>query len=156
MTAAKTPYRIEWRPKAREDLRAIVRYIAKDNPLRARTFGPELRNKTLPLADHPALGRPGRAGDDRGGGRPEEHHDRRLVRIPWAVDVQREPGRVRRGGVRRRDAAIGDAERNPGAAARQQGHRGRKRGHPATPHRVRGSGPVSGHCCGTLRSLLVS
>ena len=62
MTAAKTPYRIEWRPKAREDLRAIVRYIAKDNPLRARTFGPELRNKTLPLADHPALGRPGRPG----------------------------------------------------------------------------------------------
>ena len=45
------PYRIEWRPKAREDLRAIVRYIAKDNPLRARTFGLELRNKTLPLAD---------------------------------------------------------------------------------------------------------
>ena len=62
MTTVQTPYRIEWRPKAREDLRAIVRYIAKDNPLRARTFGPELRNKTLPLADHPALGRPGRPG----------------------------------------------------------------------------------------------
>ena len=59
MTTVQTPYRIEWRPKAREDLRAIVRYIAKDNPLRARTFGLELRNKTLPLADHPSLGRPG-------------------------------------------------------------------------------------------------
>ena len=62
MTTVQTPYRIEWRPKAREDLRAIVRYIAKDNPLRARTFGLELRNKTLPLADHPSLGRPGRPG----------------------------------------------------------------------------------------------
>ena len=51
MTTVQTPYRIEWRPKAREDLRAIVRYIAKDNPLRARTFGLELRNKTLPLAE---------------------------------------------------------------------------------------------------------
>ena len=49
MTTVQTPYRIEWRPKAREDLRA-------------RTFGLELRNKTLPLADHPSLGRPGRPG----------------------------------------------------------------------------------------------
>ena len=56
------PYRIEWRPSAREDLRAIVRYIAKDNPIRAKSFGKELRDKTKPLARHPNLGRKGRPG----------------------------------------------------------------------------------------------
>ena len=56
------PYRIEWRPKAREDLRAIVRYIGKDNPTRAKSFGQELRDKTLPLAQHPKMGRTGRPG----------------------------------------------------------------------------------------------
>ena len=56
------PYRIEWRPMAREDLRAIVRHIGKDNPTRAQSFGQELRDKTKPLAQHPALGRQGRPG----------------------------------------------------------------------------------------------
>ncbi|WP_090141780.1 type II toxin-antitoxin system RelE/ParE family toxin [Limnohabitans sp. DM1] len=56
------PYRIEWRPMAREDLRAIVRYIGQDNPTRARSFGQELRDKTAPLAQHPQLGRQGRPG----------------------------------------------------------------------------------------------
>lgn len=56
------PYRIEWRPVAREDLRAIVRYIGKDNPTRAMSFGKELRDKTKPLAQHPELGRTGRPG----------------------------------------------------------------------------------------------
>ncbi len=56
-----TTYRIEWRPMARGDLRAIVQYIGKDNPTRARSFGKELRGKTKPLfAQHPDLGRPGR------------------------------------------------------------------------------------------------
>lgn len=61
---AKTviPYRIAWRPKAREDLRAIVRYIGTDNPAKARSFGQELRDKILPLAQHPELGRIGRPG----------------------------------------------------------------------------------------------
>jgi addiction module RelE/StbE family toxin len=62
MEKTKTLYRIEWRPKAYEDLRAIVRYIGKDNPIRARSFGQELRDKTLPLAQHPELGRTGRPG----------------------------------------------------------------------------------------------
>ncbi len=57
-----TPYRVEWRPMAREDLQAIVRHIAKDNPARAKSFGKELRDKTRPLAQHPALGRKGRPG----------------------------------------------------------------------------------------------
>ena len=56
------PYRIEWRPMAREDLRGIVRYIGKDNPTRAKSFGKELRDKTKPLAQHPELGRKGRPG----------------------------------------------------------------------------------------------
>ncbi len=56
------PYRIEWRPMAREDLRAIVRTIGRDNPTRAKSFGQELRDKTKPLAQHPELGRKGRPG----------------------------------------------------------------------------------------------
>ena len=56
------PYRIEWRTMAREDLRAIVRYIGKDNTTRAKNFGQELRDKTKPLAQHPELGRQGRPG----------------------------------------------------------------------------------------------
>ncbi|MGK2953712.1 MAG: type II toxin-antitoxin system RelE/ParE family toxin [Thiobacillus sp.] len=55
-------YRIKWRPMAREDLRAIVRHIGKDNPTRAKSFGQELRDKTTPLAQHPELGRQGRPG----------------------------------------------------------------------------------------------
>lgn len=55
-------YRIEWRPMAREDLRAIVRYIGKDNPTRAKSFGQELRDKIKPLAQHPERGRHGRPG----------------------------------------------------------------------------------------------
>ena len=56
------PHRIEWRPKAREDLRAIVDYIGKDNPSRAKRFGQELRDKTEALSQHPELGRIGRPG----------------------------------------------------------------------------------------------
>ena len=47
---------------AREDLRAIIRYIGKDNPARAKSFGKELRDKTKPLVQHPELGRQGRPG----------------------------------------------------------------------------------------------
>lgn len=56
------PYRIEWRPLAREDLRAVVQYIAKDNPARGKSFAAELRDKTKPLARHPELGLTGRPG----------------------------------------------------------------------------------------------
>ncbi|WP_108780482.1 type II toxin-antitoxin system RelE/ParE family toxin, partial [Xanthomonas fragariae] len=62
MAKSPTPYRIEWRPKARDDLRAIVRYIGEENPTRARSFGQEPRDKTTPLAQHPELGRTGRPG----------------------------------------------------------------------------------------------
>ena len=62
MGKAKTAYHIQWRPKAREDLHAILAYIGKDNPTRARSFGQELRDKIQPLAQQPELGRTGRPG----------------------------------------------------------------------------------------------
>ena len=42
-------FTIVWRPKAIANLRNIVRYIARNNPERAKTFGQELRAKTSPL-----------------------------------------------------------------------------------------------------------
>ena len=62
MAKAKTPCCIEWRLSAREDLRAIVTYIGRDNPNGARSFGHELRDRTKPLARHPQLGRTGQPG----------------------------------------------------------------------------------------------
>lgn len=55
-----TTYRIEWRPRARADLRAIVLYIGKDNPRRAESFGKEIRDKLGLLAEQPKLGKTGR------------------------------------------------------------------------------------------------
>jgi len=60
--AKKSRYRIEWRQKARDDLRDIVRFIGKDSPVRAKTFGKELRDTTKPLAEFPNMGRSGRPG----------------------------------------------------------------------------------------------
>lgn len=62
MAKTKANYRIEWRPQALEDLRAIVQYIGKDNSARAKIFGQELRDKTLLLAEFPSMGRAGRPG----------------------------------------------------------------------------------------------
>jgi plasmid stabilization system protein ParE len=59
---AKAPYRIVWRPMAEADLDNIIDHIAQDNPTRAGEFCQELRAKTLPLAQHPKLGRTGRPG----------------------------------------------------------------------------------------------
>lgn len=62
MAKAQTPYRIVWRPMAEADLTNIIDFIAQDNPARAETFGQELRDKALPLAQHPKMGRTGRPG----------------------------------------------------------------------------------------------
>lgn len=62
MAKAKPLYRIVWRPLAEADLDNIIDYIAEDNPTRAETFGQELRDKTVPLAQHPQMGRTGRPG----------------------------------------------------------------------------------------------
>jgi plasmid stabilization system protein ParE len=59
---AKAPYRIVWRPMAEADLDCIIDHIAQDNATRAEAFGQALRAKTLPLAQHPKLGRTGRPG----------------------------------------------------------------------------------------------
>ncbi|MGA2052006.1 MAG: type II toxin-antitoxin system RelE/ParE family toxin [Opitutales bacterium] len=44
-------------PRAIEDLRAIVEYIAADNPGRALTFGEELIERALSLGEWPNAGR---------------------------------------------------------------------------------------------------
>ncbi len=62
MRYGEAPYRIVWRPMAEADLDNIIDHIAEDNPTRAGEFCQELRTKTLPLAQHPKLGRTGRPG----------------------------------------------------------------------------------------------
>ncbi|MDZ4150391.1 MAG: type II toxin-antitoxin system RelE/ParE family toxin [Methylococcales bacterium] len=62
MTKAKTSYRIVWRLMAEADLDNIIDYIAQDNPTKAEKFGQALRDRVLPLAQHPKLGRTGRPG----------------------------------------------------------------------------------------------
>lgn len=62
MVKAKPPCRIVWRPMAEADLKNIIDYIAQDNPTWGETFGQALRDKTLPLARHPKMGRTGRPG----------------------------------------------------------------------------------------------
>ena len=42
---------------ARDDLRDIVRFIARDNPQRAESFGYELMTRTDILHEHPEAGR---------------------------------------------------------------------------------------------------
>jgi plasmid stabilization system protein ParE len=44
-------------PQSLDDLEAIVTFIAKDNPGRARTFGNELIDRALSVAAFPELGR---------------------------------------------------------------------------------------------------
>lgn len=52
----------EWRPMACEDLHKIVRYIAKDNLVRAKSFAQELRDKVQQFAEQAVLGKHGRPG----------------------------------------------------------------------------------------------
>jgi toxin ParE1/3/4 len=44
-------------PQSLEDLKAVVVFIAKDNPVRARSFGNELIDRALSVATFPELGR---------------------------------------------------------------------------------------------------
>jgi len=50
-------FKIILSPRAIQDLREIVRYIAFDNPLRVEEFGRELIVKTHALSSFPELGR---------------------------------------------------------------------------------------------------
>lgn len=58
-------YRIGWRPRARQDLRGIIQFIAKDNRARSKAFGKLLQVKVARLALFPNLGRPGRIENTR-------------------------------------------------------------------------------------------
>lgn len=44
-------------PQARDDLRELVVFIARDSPERARTFGNILVDKALSISAHPEIGR---------------------------------------------------------------------------------------------------
>jgi toxin ParE1/3/4 len=50
-------FKIILTPQSQDDLEAIVTFIAKDNPERARTFGNELIDRALSVAAFPELGR---------------------------------------------------------------------------------------------------
>ena len=52
--------RIRWQDDAINDLKAIRRYIAKDNPGMAGKVASGIREAVPKLAEHPGLGRPGR------------------------------------------------------------------------------------------------
>ncbi|AYR19436.1 type II toxin-antitoxin system RelE/ParE family toxin [Alcaligenes faecalis] len=62
MIQATSFYQIVWRPKAEEDLVKIIDYITLDSPVRAETFGHELRDKVNSLSKYPEMGRVGRPG----------------------------------------------------------------------------------------------
>lgn len=52
--------RLEWKPQAREDLLAIVRHIAQDNPNAASKLADEIEERTGQLPKHPTLYKVGR------------------------------------------------------------------------------------------------
>lgn len=62
MVEGKQPYNLLWRPRAESDLNTIIDYIAQDNPIRAKSFGQELRDKIRSLSQFPELGHKGRPG----------------------------------------------------------------------------------------------
>jgi len=49
--------RVRWTRPALDDLLAVFRYVAHDNPEAAYRLRDRLREATGPLADHPRLGR---------------------------------------------------------------------------------------------------
>ena len=51
---------LEWRQAAREDLLAIVDYIADDNPAAAQALKDEIETKVARLPNHPKRDRAGR------------------------------------------------------------------------------------------------
>ncbi|MEY2521018.1 MAG: toxin ParE1/3/4 [Verrucomicrobiota bacterium] len=50
-------YKLIWSPVSRDDLRDIVRFIARDNPQRAESFVYQLMAQTDMLQEHPEIGR---------------------------------------------------------------------------------------------------
>lgn len=56
---------IEWQQSARDDLAAIIRFIAEESPQAARAMKAAIEGAPLPLGDHPYLGRAGRVPGSR-------------------------------------------------------------------------------------------
>jgi toxin ParE1/3/4 len=56
-TVSLMAYKLIWSPAARDDLYAIVVFIARDNPERAMSFGYQLISETDRLHDFPESGR---------------------------------------------------------------------------------------------------
>ena len=50
-------YKLIWSPVARDDLRDIVRFIARDSPQRAESFAYRLMAQADMLQEHPEIGR---------------------------------------------------------------------------------------------------
>ncbi len=74
-----------WSPASRDDLRDIVRFIARDNPRRAESFAYQLMARTDVLQQHAEIGRS-----------VPEHRDPRIreiifrpYRIVYRVDYER-------------------------------------------------------------------
>ena len=57
--------RIVWLEAARDDLRAIRRYISRDNPAAAKRVATRIVAATVGLQKNPNLGRPGRWSETR-------------------------------------------------------------------------------------------
>ena len=57
--------RIVWRQSAREDLAAIIRFVAERNPYAARELKVRIQSAVLPMAEHPYMGREGRISGTR-------------------------------------------------------------------------------------------
>ncbi len=57
--------RVEWRPKAEEDLLELVAYIAQDNPDAAQALVDEVREKADQSIRHPMLYKAGRVSGTR-------------------------------------------------------------------------------------------
>ena len=50
-------FKLVWTPLAHDDLREIVRYIARDNPAAALRVGERILNSVEPLKSMPQMGR---------------------------------------------------------------------------------------------------
>ncbi|HEY5915153.1 MAG TPA: type II toxin-antitoxin system RelE/ParE family toxin [Verrucomicrobiae bacterium] len=50
-------YKLIWSPAARDDLRDLVRFIARDNADRAASFGLQLIRRTEMVQEFPEMGR---------------------------------------------------------------------------------------------------
>ncbi len=57
--------RVRLSPRARDDLRELVRYIARDSPRNARLVRDRIKDAVQRLSLHPESGRPGRVDGTR-------------------------------------------------------------------------------------------